>query len=227
MPFGQQLQALLHNKKALYGMGGAAALGGIALYRRKKATGTGTSSGTSSSTPYTPAGTYPNTYGTDLASALGNLDQGYSAQLQDYKGQLSQVQTALAGLQTSGAAVTAPDTANYHPSYTPTQSGTPATPAAPTPTTPAATAPAAVTVPTTTTLPAGYGWFDTGAAAYTLDSIARRFGISDATLISLNPSLAGKGGNYVVGKGVPVKVRGNALPFNLAAYKKVNPTEKF
>ena len=241
------VKALLHNKKALYGVGGAAALGGVALYRRKKATGSTSSSttapadsgGTSSQQQYQQPGTYPNTYSTDLAGALGNMDSQYASAVQGYQSQLTGVQTALASLQGSGGAVTAPDTTHYNPTYTPGTWTTPATPqaTAPAPTPAGTTTPQnSVTVPTTTpaqaaapaaaTLPAGYGWFDTGIETYTLDSIARRFGVSDATLIGMNPSLSGKSASSVIGKSTVLKVRSNAAPFNLAAYKKVNPNEK-
>lgn len=248
MGIGDQLKELTKNKMAMLGVGAAAVLGLVVLARRSSSGGSGGLAGTTDSgaTPYQQPGTYPNTYGTDLASALGNLDSQYAQQLDAFSGQLTSVQSALASLQTSGSAVTVPNTANYNPSYTgtgtthPTPTNgtgtsfggggttaaalppvtTPAVPAAgtATPAQPAST----VTVPTTTTLPAGYGWFATGGSTYTADSIARRFGISLQTLQKLNPSYNIKSGTTVIGKNLPVRVRSNAAPWDLAAYRKVN-----
>ena len=248
MAFADQLKQLTHNKKAMLGIGGAGAVGLFVLYKRKASTGSTSTSGTTASTtdgtsstvPYTSASTYPNTYSTDLASALGNMDSNYASAVQGYQQQLTSVQSALASLNGSGGAVTTPDTTSYNPSYTPpaaTSSGSSSSSSGSSfggggaAQASAGASQSGVTVPKTTpaqqaTLPAGYGWFDTGQETYTLDSIARRFGISDATLVSLNPSLTGKTGSAIVGKSQTIQVRGNAAPFNLAAYKKVNPTEK-
>ena len=56
-----------------------------------------------------------------------------------------------------------------------------------------------VTVPTTTLLPAGYGWFATGSSTYTADSIARRYGISLDALKEMNPSLKITSASTVIG----------------------------
>jgi len=119
MPNWRTLRKWLRNKPAMAGVGAAAAIGGYVLYRRKQTTGSTSSPSTSTTTPYTTASTYPNTYGTDVASALGGLDSQYAGQMQGFQAQLGDVQTALAALQTAGPAVQAPDTTNYAPSYTP------------------------------------------------------------------------------------------------------------
>jgi len=72
---------------------------------------------------------------------------------------------------------------------------------------------------TSTSLAPGYGWFATGGKTYTVDSIAKRYGITSQALVSLNPSLQGKS---VVPINTPVKVRNNAAPWSLSAYRSVN-----
>ena len=68
------------------------------------------------------------------------------------------------------------------------------------------------------TLPPGYGWFDTASSSYTADSIARRFGISVASLASYN-GWSGTTGSTKIPPNTHVKVRSDAGPFNAAAYK--------
>jgi hypothetical protein len=72
--------------------------------------------------------------------------------------------------------------------------------------------------PTSTTLAPGYGWFATGGTSYTPASIANRYGITTDALLSLNPTLVGK---TTVPKNTPVKVRNNAGPWSLAAYRAI------
>jgi LysM repeat protein len=248
--FGEQLQAFTHNKKALAGAGIAAGLGVFVLLKRRSSSssGSGTSStaADSGSTPYVPASTYPNSYGTDLAGALGNMDSQYATAVQGFQSQLLGVQSALASLQTSGSAVTLPDTSTYSPQYVPpgspgsSSSGSgssgsfggggslpPSTSGGSgsgSDTGNAGSGQGGVTVPATTVslLPAGYGWFATAGNTYTADSIARRYGISVDTLARLNPGLNIRAGSTVIGKNLPVKVRSNAAPWDLTAYRQVN-----
>jgi len=85
---------------------------------------------------------------------------------------------------------------------------------------PVGKAPVATTKPAgTQRLAPGYGWFATGSKTYTTDVIAKRYGITAAQLLALNPSLKGK---TTVAKNTPVKVRSNAAAWDLAAYRKVN-----
>ena len=70
----------------------------------------------------------------------------------------------------------------------------------------------------TSALPPGYGWFDTASSSYTADSIARRFGISVATLASYN-GWSGTTASTKIPPNTHVKVRSDAGPFDAAAYK--------
>jgi hypothetical protein len=238
---GAQFSDLFHNRKAMYGVAAAAGVGLIVLWRRKSSGGTSaggsvatTGSASSTDGTYQPylSSAYPNTYGTDLASALGNIDSQYAASLQQYQQQLTSVQQALGSLQSTGNAPSVPGTTNVSPTYTPpaASSGGSFGGGGVTPSQPAPPANTTVTVPTTpaqpapqSLLPSGYGWFDTGRETYTADSIARRYGVPVSSLITWNPSLGiNSTGSTIIGRDTPVKVRGNAAAFDLAAYKRVN-----
>lgn len=71
-------------------------------------------------------------------------------------------------------------------------------------------------------LPAGAGWFATGSKQYTAQSIANRYKISVESLKTLNPGLKITSGSTKIGKNLPVKVRSNAAPWNLEAYRRFN-----
>ena len=49
--------------------------------------------------------TYPNTYSTDLATALGNIDSQYAGQVQQFQQQLGSVQNSLSTITAAGAGV--------------------------------------------------------------------------------------------------------------------------
>lgn len=111
-----ELSKLAHNKAALGGLGAAAVLG---LYIKHRSGKTSLSSGSTASTGSTaPAAasggvadgssgstTYPNTYGTDLATALGNIDSQYAGQVSQFNDQLGAVQSSLTTLTAAGAGV--------------------------------------------------------------------------------------------------------------------------
>lgn len=111
-----QLEELLHNKKALYGVGAVAGVALLARARAKKTGSTAQAATGGAATTSTGAGaassggvadgssgptTYPNTYGTDLATALGNIDSQYAGQVADFNSQLGTNASALAALQTT------------------------------------------------------------------------------------------------------------------------------
>lgn len=90
MPY--DLKALARNKTFLLGAAGAAGLGGIVWYqRRKNPASTGGSGGNSTSSGYPPAalGTYDST-GNDVANWLGNYSASLQQQMTDFLNQLQQ-----------------------------------------------------------------------------------------------------------------------------------------
>lgn len=111
------LAALAHNRPALIGVLGAAGLGGVALIRRRKAAAGNTPTaqtaaagaaasgdGTAIGAGGVGAGTFPNTYQTDLATALGDLDSKYAGQVATYAAQLGTDEDALSKLSATSAA---------------------------------------------------------------------------------------------------------------------------
>lgn len=106
MPLSQQLKGLLHNKWALAGVAGAAGLGGLVLYRKRK---TGGSSGTSDTTTGQAAGNGVatlDTSGTDIASWLGQYGGSLQAQLDAYQAQLTSALQQLENMPTNGGTPT-------------------------------------------------------------------------------------------------------------------------
>ena len=63
----------------------------------------------------------------------------------------------------------------------------------------------------------GYGWFATGGASYTAQAIATRYGLTLDQLRTMNHGLPD-----IVPRNTPVKVRSNAAPWDLDAYRRVN-----
>lgn len=100
--FLARLRGLRGNKWAMAGAAGAAGLGGIALLRRGHgAAASGTAAAGDASTTSAGAGgqgQFPNTYQTDLATAVGNLDARYAGEVADFAGQLGTTSTAVATL---------------------------------------------------------------------------------------------------------------------------------
>lgn len=129
-----EIARLAHNKKALAGIGGVAVLG-LYMHSRSKATGTAAQSASGgAATTSTGAGasssggvadgssgptTYPNTYGTDLATALGNIDSQYAGQVQQFNSQLGTDSSALSALQSQVNALPA------NPAPVPVSAGNP------------------------------------------------------------------------------------------------------
>lgn len=100
-----RLRALRGNRWALAGLAGAAGLGGLALVRRGHAApGSDTADAgdiASTSAGAGGQGQFPNTYQTDLATAVGDLDSRYAESLSDFSGQLGTNAAAVAALTTT------------------------------------------------------------------------------------------------------------------------------
>lgn len=90
------VNALLHNKAALVGIGVAGVAGLYVLIKRKQTTGSTSSDATTSGSAGTTTG-FPDTTGTDLASWLGQYSSSLQSQLDAYQQSLNDV---LSGLQT-------------------------------------------------------------------------------------------------------------------------------
>lgn len=109
------LKGLLANKKIVWGgVAGAAALGAIAVYRKRgqtsAAAAAGGDSAASGASPsaYVP-GSFPDTSGTDIASYLGDYGGQLQTALTDFLAQQAQQeQDFLAKLPTSGTTGTGP-----------------------------------------------------------------------------------------------------------------------
>lgn len=102
------VQALLRNKKVLYGGAGVAAVAGFALYKRHQAAGGGgnpttdtAAGGAATPGAYVP-GSFPDTSGTDMAGYLGQFGGNLQTQLDDFLAQLAQAQDGTAQIPTSG-----------------------------------------------------------------------------------------------------------------------------
>lgn len=102
-----RLRGLSPRNKAIAAVGvvGAAGLG---LLARARGAGLGvdtgqaeSSAGATGEATYTPPGTYPNTYGTDLASALGEIDSRYAEDLAEFVAGQGTTAAALAAMQKS------------------------------------------------------------------------------------------------------------------------------
>lgn len=100
--FLARLRGMRGNKWAVAGAVGAAGLGGIALLRRGHGAAAGdTAAAGDASTTSAGAGgqgQFPNTYQTDLATAVGNLDSRYAGEVADFAGQLGTTGAAVATL---------------------------------------------------------------------------------------------------------------------------------
>ena len=104
------LAKFTHGKPALYGAG-ALGLGGIWLYRRNHAAaGTAPTAAAAQTGGDLASGTagFPNTYQSDLANALGDLDSKYADQVAAFQGQLADEQTQIGKLSGPTSASTAP-----------------------------------------------------------------------------------------------------------------------
>lgn len=65
----------------------------------------------------------------------------------------------------------------------------------------------------------GYGWFATSnKRTWTTAQVARKAGISEWALLQINPGMK----RGVIRQNTPVRIRNNAAPWNLAAYRRVN-----
>lgn len=177
---------ILHNKAAVAGVGGVAALGLYVAHKNKTSTGSTASSSSAAPSSTTAAGqtssggvadgsagptTYPNTYGTDLATALGNIDSQYAGQVQQFNSQLGTTDAALTALQTqvSGLNQKAPGGGS---------TGAPVT------------APASNSKTSTITVQKGE----------TQAQVIKKAGINYATLLKLNPGVKLQGGKIKAGQ---------------------------
>lgn len=96
-----RIRGMASNKWAMAGLVGAAGLGAVALTRRNSGPdpgGDGVEEAGGASIGAGPV-TYPNTYETDLAAALGDIDSRYADAVGEFAGQLGTDQDALEALQ--------------------------------------------------------------------------------------------------------------------------------
>jgi hypothetical protein len=209
----------LKSKKALAGVGAAGLLGAFVLLKNG---GSGASAGGTGSGATVPTsasgsvGAYDST-SADIANQLGQYQTGlqtalgqYGAEQQATLGQYGDAQRVSIGemekAQTDALK-------KYQDELTTGLSGlTSGTGQSGTTTGSPSTSGPGLLAP-------GYGWFATGGKQYTVADVAKRYNISVANLVALNPSLKGKS---TVAVNTPVKVRSNAAAWNLAAYRKVN-----
>lgn len=211
-------RALLRDKRMLAVVAAGGLLGAVALIRK----GAGGQASDAAATTTQGTGYSVGALGTYSDGGIGaynNLQTSMDNRLGQFQDQLSLVQEQLEGLRPAGTSSSG--TAGTTPTATSTK------PATPTGTTgsigkPAVgkAAPVATAKPAATQkLAPGYGWFATGGQTYTVDAIAKRYNITTAQMLTLNPALKGK---KTVAKNTPVKVRSNAAAWDLAAYRKVN-----
>lgn len=106
------LQALLRDRRVLWGgAAAAAAAGAFVLWRRRQTTGSTTPSG-DTGTPAANAGGsvagFPDTTGTNIATWLGQYGESLQAQLDEYQREVRDAIAALQTVPTSGGTGTAP-----------------------------------------------------------------------------------------------------------------------
>jgi LysM repeat protein len=89
------VKALLHDKRFLYAGGVVAAVGGYALYQRKKSTGSASTAATDATTGTVNTGAGLDTTGTDVASWLGSQSGQFQDILTQFQKQLTDTLTAL------------------------------------------------------------------------------------------------------------------------------------
>jgi hypothetical protein len=104
------------------------------------------------------------------------------------------------------AVTTTPEPVPALPGESPTAPA-PGAPAAPKP----AVQPEGVRTDSTLNGVVNYGWMINTATDYTLDSVARRYGLTTAQLRTLNPTLASARDDSVIMRGADIKVRTNAI----------------
>ncbi len=99
--FMARVRALAGNRWAMAGLAGAAGLGVYALVRRGGSSGGASAPAASSgeAAAFTAPSTYPNSYATDLAAAVGELDSRYAEDLAEFSGQLGSDIDALEAMQ--------------------------------------------------------------------------------------------------------------------------------
>lgn len=112
----ERLRGLGRNRLALAGAAGAAGLGALTLVRKRKAATKGAAGSdvadvgdasqgmtNGQAEAYTGAGSFPNTYQTDLSTALGDLDSRYADSLATYTAGLGSTDDALKAMQSQQA----------------------------------------------------------------------------------------------------------------------------
>jgi len=166
-------RALLHNRLVLFGVAGAAAVGGLVWWKRRGASGSAAGASSGSGMSQTPAGyaggpgSFDST-GTDVASWLGSYSGNLQTQLDQYQGQLTDALANLQQVPTTGGAATSPGPATPPPK--PTQLP---------PVKPKAPKYVSATRYTTSATP----W------SSTLSGIARHYNTSVGALLKLNPTI--------------------------------------
>jgi hypothetical protein len=97
-------RALLHNKWFLGAGAAVTGVGGYVLWQRKKTTGSSSTAADVSGTGTgTGTGSTFDSSGTDLAAALGNFEQAYGNQMDDYQKSLQDILDQLKKVPTGGS----------------------------------------------------------------------------------------------------------------------------